>query len=226
MRPNSHDTTPRSSSDENILGVAAVATAGDVGYALHADRLLRYEAPEWREVALLPSGSANSLWAGDDGLLAAGFGQFVVRGPSGGELSAIAGAPAGDYNAVWSFGADVWLANTVGQLLHFDGQAWDVVDTGTGESLQLWGSTDGVLYFVGDKSFGRWKDGAIELFAQRPAPANMIQLHGHLGQQRQRGLPVGVRSVAARLQVLRRVHAVLRWRRAARVLTRLRCVDR
>jgi hypothetical protein len=167
--------------DENFLGVSAVATVGDVGYALHTDRLLSYEAPEWREVALLPNASASSLWAGDDGVAAAGYGQLVLRGKSGAELSAVAGAPAGNYTAVWSFGADVWLANTVGQLLHFDGQAWDVIDTGTGEALQLWGSADGVLYFIGDKSFGRWKDGTIELFAQRPATANMIRFTGIWG---------------------------------------------
>lgn len=167
--------------DEEFRGVQALTIAGTTGYAVNGDRLLAYEAPEWREVATLPSDAVSSLWAGSDDMVAAGYQQLALRGKDGSQLSAMSGAPAGDYTAVWSFGTDLWFANTAGQLVHYDGQDWKVVDTKTNEALQLWGSSDGVLYFIGDKSFGRWKAGAIELFAQRPAEANSIRFSGIWG---------------------------------------------
>ena len=166
--------------DENFLGVRAVATAGDTGYALLSDRVLRYAAPEWREVAAL-SKSGDALWAGDESVLAAGYGDLVMRGTDGSDIGPLAGAPAGDYSAVWSFGPDVWLANSAGQLVHHDGQAWDVIDTGTGEMLQLWGSSDGVLYFISDKSFGRFRNGVVELLVPPPTAANFVHFTGIWG---------------------------------------------
>ncbi|HMI93236.1 MAG TPA: hypothetical protein VK509_17820, partial [Polyangiales bacterium] len=167
--------------DEEVRELQALTIAGTTGYAVNGDRLLAYRAPEWREVAMLPSDSVSSLWAGSDDVVAVGYQQIALRGEDGSQLSAMPGAPVGDYTSVWSLGTDLWLANTAGQLVHFDGQDWEVVDTKTGEPLQLWGSSDGVLYFIGDKSFGRWKAGAVELFAQRPAQDNAIRFSGIWG---------------------------------------------
>lgn len=167
--------------DESFLGVTAVATADEAGYALASDRLLAYESPEWREIATLASTSGSALWSGDETVVVAGYRQLAMRSEGGGDLAELPGVPTGDYTAAWSFGAEIWLANTAGQLVHFDGQDWSVTDTGTGEALQLWGTAEGVLYFVGDKSFGRWTGSAIELFAERPAQANAIRFTGIWG---------------------------------------------
>jgi hypothetical protein len=159
---------------ESVLGVA---TVGSAGYALVGEGLFTYDAPGWREFASVatPFGS-GAIGAGQDLIVVAAYQQFVARGDAGGAFAVIQEVPVGDYTSVWVSGPEIWLANTAGHLVRFDGQRWTTIDTGINEAIYgLWGGADGVLYFHGQQDFGRWKEGAVELFAIAPEQGGDIQ---------------------------------------------------
>jgi hypothetical protein len=136
-------------------------------YHLDALRVLELANGAWTEFApVMTDPLTTTMTAGPGALLVADYEGRVERATAPGPLTRIAGAPAGGYTAIWTFGKDVWLANRVGELVHFDGTSWRVVPTGIKDELWgLWGSDDGVLYFYSAGGFGRWNGKAIELFA-------------------------------------------------------------
>jgi hypothetical protein len=147
-------------------GVDDVATAGASAYALIGQQVLTYQPPTWTELAVLEKHEfSGALWAGDDSVLVTSFGQVLARGDSSGAFAQVEGVPAGDYNDVWAFGSEIWLANRLGQLVRFDGSKWSSIDTGINDEIRgLWGSSDNFLYFYGSEDFGRWNGQSVERF--------------------------------------------------------------
>jgi hypothetical protein len=131
-------------SDVEFEGVRSAATSGGAGYAIVGQRLLMYEPPGWTEFAAT-SQEPEALWTGDGSIVVAGARQFVARSDMSGRLTQLPGVPAGNYWSVWAFASEIWLGNTVGQLVRFDGQDWTVIDTGINAPIfGLWGSSTGV----------------------------------------------------------------------------------
>jgi hypothetical protein len=149
------------------------------GYALSRDTLLKYDGATWGSFATFPtlaSTLSGAIWANTQNIVVTGFQQFVVRGDQSGTFSPLPSLPAGDYTSVWAFSADdIWLANRVGHLLHYTGSIWQTIDTGIGrEILHLWGSDDGVLYFISAQDFGRYNNEGLEILIQAPEVDNGV----------------------------------------------------
>lgn len=104
--------------------------------------------------------SGAAVWGDRERVFIAGDSSFFVSySVEHGQLTVDPSVPAGDYTAVWGFegGSDdeVWLGNSVGQLVHRLDGAWTVIDTDTGEGIKtLWGG-EGTVYFHTAHAFGR-----------------------------------------------------------------------
>ncbi len=172
--------------DGSYLGSAFVT--GD-GMLYIADSLgpALYAAGTWARLAGA-GGYLRAIWADSQTVIAAGGGQTVLIGHDAGTLAQLTGVPAGVYSAVWAFGPnDIWFGNTAAQLLHYDGQTWEIHPTGsrdvngTGGIAQLWGS-DGVLYFSTNVEFGRWNGTSAEMLLAPPADAEIGSYPAHFGR--------------------------------------------
>jgi len=158
------------------LEVARPVTVGaDTAYAFSLDKFYRFADDKWAEYLTLPA-PAQGLWADEDRVLLVGGNQAVFqKNTADADFAAIPGVPAGDYTAVWSFAAnDTWVGNQAGQLVHYDGSKWTVFETGskdiTGAGIvQLWGSSDGQLFFRTYTEFGRYDGKQVELLLELPA---------------------------------------------------------
>jgi len=150
----------------------------DLEYVLDDTRLQMYSSGTWSTVGGESSSTLLAVWADSQTVIAAGLNQTVTVGPGSGPLTALSGVPAGDYEAVWAFGpSDIWLGNTAGQLVHYDGSKWQVYATAGsgdlhGDILQLWGAS-GTLYFSTPRLFGRWNGSNVETLLQAPADADV-----------------------------------------------------
>jgi hypothetical protein len=165
--------------------IMSVRTAGSHAYALAGHRVLQYDgASQWDLLATLPvdpTVGAAALWAGNSSLMVSGSDQLAVRIDSTGTFESLPGVPAGDYWAVWASDTEVWLGNTVGQLVRFDGDEWTIIETGMASPIRgLWSSPEGALYFYGGRNFGRWDGSAVERFAVDPGE-NLIRFSGMWG---------------------------------------------
>lgn len=104
--------------------------------------------------------SVGAVWGDRERVFIAGDSSFFVEySVEHGQLSVDPSVPAGDYTTVWGFEGgsndEVWLGNSVGQLLHRLDGAWTVIDTNTGERVEtLWGA-EGTVYFHTAHAFGR-----------------------------------------------------------------------
>lgn len=136
-----------------------VFAAAKRAYAVDGAKVLELQGGAFKTIATLPS-PAKAIWANDEIIAVVGDSQtFMTRPVSGGEFTAVAGVPAGDYSTVWGFGAsDLWLGNVPGQLVHYDGASFRVftLDTSPDDPSvrSLWG-VDGELYFISTYEFGR-----------------------------------------------------------------------
>lgn len=145
----------------------------DLAYALGQDALYRFTAGEWSWFLDLPS-PAQALWADQELIVIVGSDQAVYTSRNQAPFVALEGAPAGHYSAVWAFGAqDIWAGNQAGQLAHYDGQGWETVPTGSEDASgsgieQIWGSSDGQLFFRTRTEFGRWNGSGVELLLTPP----------------------------------------------------------
>lgn len=157
-------------------------------YALDGDNALMSKGGAFESTATLPS-AARAIWADDEIIAVAGDNQTLMTRPvSGGEFEAVPGVPAGDYGTLWGFGAsDLWLGNLPGQLVHYDGSSFKVVDLGTSpvdpSVRALWGA-DGDLYFISTYEFGRIRKGSTEaeiLISGGNAATPRIHFHGLWG---------------------------------------------
>ena len=166
--------------------ISSVFVAGNgVAYAVW-DGLLKYSAGSWSTVADTGWGMFG-VWADSQTLIACGGNQTILVKNGSGDLTQLAGVPAGMYTAVWAFAPDdVWFGNSGAQLLHYDGKKWKIYPTGSRDIsfsgiTQLWGSS-GTLYFSTQAEFGRWNGTSIEMLLQPPADADMSALPTQFGR--------------------------------------------
>jgi hypothetical protein len=159
--------------DGNVVG-------GELAYAVGGN-VLEYSAGTWSKV-----GEGNfvySAWSDGKTTIAVGADQLILMGPVGGQLKPLKGVPAGDYEAVWGFAAnDLWLGNSAGQLVHFDGSTWEAHQASARSSIQqLWG-VDGTLYFSTAVEFGRWNGTSAEILLAPAAGTDVNRSKGKLGR--------------------------------------------
>lgn len=150
-----------------VLGEPLALTAAsqwfvaDYENAYVADGAMLYG---WHGPTIEPSGmlptEATALWANDEIIAEVANEQLWLRPLAGREFAAVGELPPGEYTAIWGFGSkDLWLGNAAGELVHYDGTKFDVVETAalTGNDpriSELWGA-DGELYFHTSFAFGR-----------------------------------------------------------------------
>ena len=165
--------------DHRIAGFHAIPGAygafafgpDPAAYLLDATRLLRYSSGTWSTVADLGDGALPlaAVWAGPDGAIVSGYNQTIATQEGAAPLTFLSGVPAGQYLAIWAFGpSDVWFGNSANQLLHYDGNRWQVHATGsksTGGIWNLWGAS-GTVYFTTRTEFGRWNGSRVEILLQ------------------------------------------------------------
>lgn len=158
-----------STSLQGLPPADATATDANSAYAIDDERVLAYAKGAWTVRATLPS--AGEAISAAPGIVAiAGFNQAVYVDLGDG-FRALPDVPAGDYASVWAFGpSDIWLGNRVGQLVHYDGAAFEVIPTGATNAIDgLWGA-DGQLFFRTWSDFGRWNGKSIEILFSGAGP--------------------------------------------------------
>jgi hypothetical protein len=167
-----------------VFATGGSKTGGDLAYAFDGKQMLKYSAGTWSEAGQ-GGPFMYSVWTDGQTVIAVGADQTVLLGQVNGAVTLVAGVPAGDYTAVWGFGADdFWLGNSAGQLVHFDGSRWQPHDIGSrafGGIQQLWGDS-GVLYFATSVEFGRWNGSGVEMLLQPPAGVDISKYPGAFGQ--------------------------------------------
>ncbi len=162
---------------EDTFTVEVFGVAPDRAYALGGRDVLEYRDGAWHQLETL-EGRPAALWADEAALVVVGGDQMVLMRTSTEEpLQQLEDVPAGYYTAVWGFGPDdLWLGNSVGQLVHYDGASFERFDTGDPDAADggitaLWGDA-GVVYFTTPTAFGRAdRDGTEVLFAREPDAA-------------------------------------------------------
>jgi hypothetical protein len=168
--------------------LTTVFVAGDqLFYFVDWSGLNQYSAGTWTKVAS-PTGALQAIWADNQMVVAVGAAQTVLIGKGTSAPTQLQGVPAGVYTSVWAFGPDdIWLGNTAAQLLHYDGQRWEIHPTesrdvnGNGGIVQLWGS-DGVLYFATHVEFGRWNGTSVEMLLSPPADSDIGSFSAQFGR--------------------------------------------
>lgn len=163
---------------QGVMGLSAPFVVGsDLAYALSGLVVYEFSDGSWAELAELP-GPGSSLWANEEVVVVVGPDQSVyAKEVSDDAFETIPDVPAGDYTAVWGFGADdLWAGNRAGQLVHYDGMSWEVVPTGSGDTsgsgiTELWGS-EGQLFFLTLTEFGRVDGQDVEILLAPPSDAD------------------------------------------------------
>ena len=116
--------------------------------------ILRYDGSQWTE--MVPSGGEDlflsSVWssAPDDVFAVGGVGQSgAIYHFDGSTWAPMVVPPVGTLNAVWgTSGADVYAVGR-GNILHYDGQAWTVVQTTDQFLAGVWASSPLDVFVVG-----------------------------------------------------------------------------
>lgn len=130
-----------------------------LGYAVYRDRLLVYDGLHWTQLGgpLAPAGEAfaRAVWANSElALIAADESRVYVLRPGSPVPELQMGLPEGNYTAAWGFAADdLWVANSRGQIVHYDGRSWSVAFSAPGECsgiLGLWGAEGRLFYHTRD----------------------------------------------------------------------------
>ncbi|MEO6601147.1 MAG: hypothetical protein ABIQ16_14810 [Polyangiaceae bacterium] len=144
-------------------------------YARSGSEVLEYRNGSWRALETLPE-QVLSISGGDQFVVAVGLNQSIYLKQGSAAFEALPGVPAGDYTASWAFTAnDIWAGNGDGQLLHYDGSSWHVLETGsrdkTGSGIvALWGDAD-TVYFMTFTELGRATEANAELLFSRSPSA-------------------------------------------------------
>lgn len=129
--------------------------------------VLEYRGDTWAEIAMLSS-VPEAFWASPQTLLVATEGKIFRRDGSTADLEEVPGAPAGTYLSIWGGpGDEFWAGNSLGQLVHYDGSNWNVIESGASSISDapvrtMWGDGE-VLYFATYAEIGRVQNGVVEL---------------------------------------------------------------
>jgi hypothetical protein len=176
----------------NYSGIRSLfATGPDHAYLLYSEAtgayatdVYEYASGNWTLSITLPE-LAWAIWADADNIVVVGSNQSIYRRKgAGSEFTQLSGVPAGNYNSVWAFGPeDIWAGNS-GQIVHFDGDSYQIALTNLpGSIAQLWGS-EGELYFrtssvSGTSSgFGRWNGTSMETLIAGDTGVNINDMWG------------------------------------------------
>ena len=116
--------------------------------------ILRYDGAQWTE--LVPSGAEdlflNSVWssAPDDVFAVGGVGESgAIYHFDGSTWAPMVVPPVSTLNAVWGTSGDDVYAAGRGNILHYDGQAWTVVQTTDQFLAGVWASSALDVFVVG-----------------------------------------------------------------------------
>ncbi|MGC4093747.1 MAG: hypothetical protein QM756_38770 [Polyangiaceae bacterium] len=147
-------------------------------FAIAGDRVLINDGADYFTIfgklpELRESGIPYQLWADESVLVVAGDGKLFVLGDP--TLAPLQVELPGSFvaTALWGFASDdLWVGGGEGQLAHYDGRGWSVLQLGgdgCSSVRRLWGS-DQVLYFATSKSIGRVVDDRIETIVDVGCP--------------------------------------------------------
>jgi hypothetical protein len=156
---------------ENTAGtfISDVLTVGSsAAYAIVGKQVFAY-SNAWNPIGTLAAQApeAVALGATADTVVVAGYSQLALRRGQSGDFEPLPAAPAGNYTSAWVFGRDdIWFGNSFGQLVHFNGTTWQIIETGVEQIDGLWGSPEGTLFFYTPRAFGRWNAQGVQLFAE------------------------------------------------------------
>ncbi len=167
---NGQATFQRAGGYESLYDTTFFATGSQRAFSMEGTNLLEYANGAWKSSATnLPQ--FGQVWADDEALVILSEESIYRRIGAASSFTAVPEVPAGG-RAHWAFGKnDIWLGDAVGQLHHFDGSDWTTIHTGTTNPItQLWGS-DGVLYFITEREFGRVQAGSAEVLL---GPAELL----------------------------------------------------
>ena len=155
------------------------------GYALinetdlTTNALLEYQNGSWSKLSTLEF-SASAVWSDGATIAVAGSNQSIaLRAPGSTKFQRLDGVPVGDYGTVWGFSSNnIWAGNSAGQLVQYDGSAWQVVQTNANDSItRLWGA-NGALYYTTSSEFGRWNGTQLDVLVPASAGIRMRDLWG------------------------------------------------
>lgn len=160
---------------DNLSDLQLFGVGPKHAYARNGSQVLEFRNGSWRALETLPE-QVLSISGGDDFVVAAGLNQSIYLKQGSAAFEALSKVPAGDYTASWAFAADdIWAGNSDGQLVHYDGSSWHIMETGshdkTGSGIvALWGDDD-TVYFMTFTEFGRATEAGAELLFSRSPSA-------------------------------------------------------
>lgn len=154
----------------------------DLAYALVENDVIEYRAGSWNPIESLPT-RPTAIWASGETLVVVSNDQIYLKDGKGGKLEALPDVPVGTYTSIWAFSADdFWVGNDLGQLVHYDGKDWTVLESGASDLNDaairaMWGE-DQVLYFASYASFGRVDENGVELIVSDSSELDAQSLWG------------------------------------------------
>ena len=144
----------------------AVAYQGDSNHNTVNGSFFDYRDGAWTlAIPNLPE-NINAIWGTEDvAYLAGDYQLYTWSSASPSALVSLSNAPSARYTAAWGLaGNDVWFGNSAGQVVHYDGTRFTVLQVSAPErrGIQgLWGQGDR-LYFRTQTEFGRVVNGRAE----------------------------------------------------------------
>jgi hypothetical protein len=132
-----------------------------------------------------PSEKLGAVWGTEDvAYLASDYRLYRWSRANPSRLVPLANAPTGAYTAAWGFGEnDVWFGNSLGQLVHYDGTDFAILQASKPERegiTRLWGQGD-ALYFSSATEFGRIADGHAQTLLTTSPPSQHRSTGGLTG---------------------------------------------
>jgi hypothetical protein len=161
------DGVPKLGSALQGMSSAVYVVDNTHAYIVDGRRVLEYVDGTFSEFSELP-GPGSAIWSDGETIVVVGEGQgFYVREPGSARFESLSDVPAGDYGSIWGFGPkDLWAGNAIGQIVHYDGSAWEIIAVDGNPDdpavVGFWGSEQ-QLYFRTRYDFGRIVNGSSEL---------------------------------------------------------------
>jgi hypothetical protein len=159
-----------------VVNPAVAYQADSGGGSTDNGRFFDYRAGAWTlEIPKLPE-PINAIWGTETLVYLAGDYQlYTWASASPSALVPMPNAPSARYTAAWGLAEnDVWFGNSAGQLVHYDGTSFTVLQVSVPErrGIQgLWGQGDR-LYFRTQTEFGRVVNGRAETLLTAPVDDN------------------------------------------------------
>ena len=169
------------SSASAALDVSTVQA--NLSYAVYYAILLKFDGTFWNQwgdsLGTYPQTKAFTVWASSDTVLvgANSGNAFIYSSTNSNVATAQSGLPQFDNTAAWGFAPDnLWLGNSNGQLLNYNGSGWSVAATIAGDCRairKMWG-IDGTLFFITNSSVGLLSNGNVQMLAEYPCNGDIV----------------------------------------------------